>query len=65
MKQEAQAQGLQEPDAAFEQRLQALRKSATSRTQVIHCCACSMTLLFHRSRDAFGRALMLSRNCPV
>ena len=40
MQQEAQAQGVQEPDAAFEQRLEALRKTAKSRTQVSHCCAC-------------------------
>ena len=40
MQQEAQAQGIQEPDAAFEQRLDALRKTAKSRPQVNHCCAC-------------------------
>ena len=35
MKQDAQAQGKQEPDAAFQQRLEALKKSAKSRQQVI------------------------------
>ena len=35
MKQDAQAQGKQEPDAAFQQRLEALKKSGKSRQQVI------------------------------
>jgi hypothetical protein len=35
MKQDAQAQGKQEPDAAFQQRLEALKRSAKSRPQVI------------------------------
>lgn len=35
MKQDAQAQGKREPDAAFQQRLEALKKSGKSRQQVI------------------------------
>ena len=36
MQQEAQAEGRQEPDAAFAQRLEALRKNAKTRPQVIN-----------------------------
>ena len=61
MKQEAQAQGVQEPDAAFEQRLDALRKSATSRTQVHYRHACS--LYFHISETSSGGTCI--RHCPV
>ena len=35
MKQDAQAQGKQEPDAAFQQRLEALKTNSKSRPQVI------------------------------
>jgi hypothetical protein len=35
LKQDAEAQGKQEPDAAFQQRLEALKRSAKSRPQVI------------------------------
>ena len=53
MQQEAQAQGVQEPDAAFEQRLESLRKSAKSRTQVYHLRAC-MAHFCGISRLLFG-----------
>ena len=54
MKQEAQAQGMQEPDAAFEQRLEALRKNAKSRTQVDHCC-CMLDSPYQRCQDSLGQ----------
>ena len=37
MRQTAQAEGKEEPDAAFEQRLKALRENAKARAQVIPC----------------------------
>ena len=38
MRQTAQAEGKEEPDAAFEQRLKSLRESAKARAQVIPAC---------------------------
>ena len=40
MQQEAKAQGKKEPDKAFEQRLEALKRSAKSRSQVMLPCTC-------------------------
>ena len=52
MRQTAQAQGKEEPDAAFEQRLKALRESAKARAQVVPCLPAASVAARHSSRDA-------------
>lgn len=52
MRQTAQAEGKEEPDAAFEQRLKSLRESAKARAQVIPCLFSISAAARRPSRDA-------------
>ena len=52
MRQAAQAEGKEEPDAAFEQRLKSLRESAKARAQVVPCLPSMSTGARYPSRDA-------------
>ena len=60
MKQDAQAQGKEEPDAAFEQRLEALRKTAKIKSQVVYLHA----PLAHSTRYLQAQHLLYKHSSP-